>query len=182
MKKNLFKFLLILATIGIIANTGCKKKQLPDDEEELITTIKMNFKNTATNAVTTFTARDLDGEGGNPPVIDNISLLANANYELTLEFLNESVNPPEDITEEIEEEADDHLVIFKKSTSINISFNITDRDSKNLPVGLKSTVATGAISNGTITVLLKHQPGVKNGQEAPGSVDYEVTFNVNLTN
>lgn len=182
MKKSAFKFLLILATIGIIANTGCKKKELPDDEEELITTIKMNFKNKANNAVTTFTARDLDGEGGNPPVIDAISLLANAEYELTLEFLNESVNPPEDITEEIEEEADDHLVIFKKSGSLNLNVTITDRDSKNLPVGLKSNVTSGAASNGTFTVILKHQPGVKNGQEAPGSVDYEVTFNVTLTN
>jgi hypothetical protein len=57
---------------------------------------------------------------------------------------------------------------------------ITDKDSKNLPVGLESTWTTGTSANGALQIILRHQPGVKNGTESPGNTDLDVTFQVKL--
>jgi hypothetical protein len=93
-----------------------------------------------------------------------------------MELLDESKNPVESITEEIIEEADDHLFVYKPNPSSLVNIQITDKDSKNLPLGVLSTWRTNSVGRGAVTVVLKHQPGVKNGTEAPGDTDVEVEF------
>ena len=60
----------------------------PVNEEELITTVELTFTNdNDASDVRTASFTDLDGEGGNDPIIDNISLMADATYTLTVKFL-----------------------------------------------------------------------------------------------
>jgi hypothetical protein len=92
-------------------------------------------------------------------------------------MLDESKNPVEDITEEIKEEADEHLIVYK-ITAANLSIQITDKDSKNLPLGLLSKWKSGSISNGHLLVSLKHQPGIKDGSADKGETDVEINFPV----
>jgi hypothetical protein len=182
MFKSQLKFGLFAVMIAAISVTGCKKdKELPqDEEEELITTLRLKFVNKALSTdVRTFTFKDIDGDGGKPPVIDDIKLAANAVYTLTVDaVLNESASPAEDIKKEIQEEADEHLFVYKPTTGLNLTITITDKDSKNLPIGLAAEAKTTAVSAGKLQVLLRHQPGSKNGTETPGGTDIDATFNV----
>lgn len=166
-----------------LAISSCKKdnsKELPKvAENELTTTIKLQFTNAANPTdVKTFTWKDIDGEGGNAPVSNDIVLATNTNYKMEIaEVLNETTSPVEDITEEIKEEDYDHLFVYKPTADL-LSINITDKDKNNLNVGLKADVRTGSAKTGNLRVILRHQLGVKNGTEAPGSTDFDITYKV----
>lgn len=173
---------LILALIFVIA--GCKKDkkdtvETPHDhnEEELITTFRITFTDAAgvqPNVVAEFV--DIDGVGGNPPsVFDTIRLQANTTYNASISLLNQSVNPEEDLTVEVQAEDHEHLFCFSPTGTLNLSITRTDSDGT-YEVGLLSSWVTQAISSGETTITLKHQPGVKNGQCDPGETDIELTF------
>ena len=78
---------------------------------------------------------------------------------------------------EIAEEADDHLFFFESTPAALVNVVIQDKDSKNLPLGLLSKWTTGTTGSGTTRITLRHQPGEKNGTFSPGDTDIEVTFN-----
>jgi hypothetical protein len=59
-----------------------------------------------------------------------------------------------------------------------IAVRIQDKDSKGLPLGLMSSWATSDSTNGWLRMILRHQPGTKNGTETPGSTDFEADFPV----
>ena len=180
--KNNVKFLMIGAIMAISVSACKKDTPLPDvNEEELITTLTLKFTNTANSSdVRVFTSKDLDGDGGNPPQNQTITLAANSTYNVELtELLNETTNPAGNILAEVEEESDEHLFVYKPTG--NLTINVTDKDANNLPVGIKSSAVTTSAGNASLTVILRHQPdGAKNGTETPGETDTERLFNVTI--
>lgn len=179
---RLFVLVALVLTLG-----SCKKEDpAPEDENELITTVRLKFTENGTSSPQTFEWKDIDGDGGIAPTISSIILRANRTYKLDVEFLNESKNPAENKTSEILQEADEHLVVVTPSTSSLFTYTATDKDSRNLPIGLTGSFMTGTASSGTIKVQLRHQPPVndqpvKNGTVTPGSDDANVTFPLTLT-
>ena len=176
------KKLSVLFFVAFVAQsslyTSCTKKDdTPDEEQELITTLKIVATN-STNAadVRTFVFKDTDGAGGNEPSIDNIALAANEVYNVAIEVLDESKTPAENITAEIAEEKNDHQLFFVPSVGLNLTNTYQDADDNNLPVGLATKFTTGAVSTGILTVTLKHQPGTKNNNIATGETDVQVNF------
>lgn len=168
-----------------VALAACKKEEKDTvenptnpNEEELITTFKITFTDLAgvqPDVEAQFV--DLDGPGGNDPTIfDTIHLQAQTTYVAHITLLNESANPVEDITEEVEEEGVDHLFCFAMSGGLNATVNLTDTDNNGLPIGLTSEWSIGAASEGTATIRLRHQPGVKDGTCDPGETDIELDF------
>jgi hypothetical protein len=185
MKSNKHQFLLlfVIASLSLFI-TSCEKDPKPIDEPtnegELITTVKIELTDSATGTLfRTFYFKDLDGEGGNAPSqFDTIKVNGNSTYLCKIFLLDESKNPAEDITEEIKEEADEHLFVFESSNQ-KIKVNITDKDKKNLPLGLESKWKTLNDLDGKLKITLKHQPnGIKNGSALLGETDVEVNFNV----
>jgi hypothetical protein len=149
-------------------------------EQEVITTVLLNFTDGDGN-VTTFSFRDTDGDGGNAPVIDEIMLAANTEYKLDIEFKDES-NPDDvkDITEEVEEEALEHLVCFGVSGVVDIPVTL-DTDSAGNALGLENQLTTTAEGNGTLTIVLKHEPEKDNADACnTGETDVEATFSVRV--
>lgn len=186
MKTKQFKlgFLGLMVT-SLIGFTSCEKDDNKTDDpdhdhdEELITTVKLTFTDSATQVGTTFQFKDIDGEGGNDPeIFDEITLLPNRTYNLSMQFLNESESPAEDITAEILEEDDEHIICFIPANS-NVTIKRTDSDGTN-EVGLESKWTTKAESSGTVAISLKHQPGVKDGSCTPGETDVELTFDLEI--
>ena len=172
-------FIFTLSSLFLSCKKDDDKPSNPTDpnEEEVITTLKLLFTDSAVvspNVTATF--RDLDGDGGNPPsVFDTIKLEANKTYLLEILLLNESVTPTDTISHEIAAEDDDHMFFFLHS-GVNISTTYLDFDSNGLPLGLNTKWYTGIASSGTSKITLKHQPGIKDGTQAPGETDVEVTF------
>ncbi len=182
---RLFLGSFLLATLLLVS---CGDDPEPANEEELITTLTLTLTPTLTPTggdPITMTFKDLDGDGAGVPQYiystggDAAVLSASTTYTAEITLLNESVNPAENITEEIEEEADEHLFCFTVGGGANIDYSYADEDDNGLDVGLTTIWETGAASTGTITIVLRHQPGTKTGAcPGPGETDIEVTFNV----
>jgi len=73
-------------------------------EEELITTLKITLTPSGGGAPLTVQFQDLDGEGGNAPVVDRIVVDAGTVYSGSVQVLNETESPPENITEDVKGE------------------------------------------------------------------------------
>lgn len=148
----------------------------PVNEEELITSVILSFVDTAgVQSSVQYAFRDPDGDGGNTATQhDTIRLVANTYYSATIQLLNESESPAEDITLEVQAEDDEHLFCYTPSNT-NVSITRTDSDGT-YEVGITTLWSTGAAANGETTVVLKHQPDVKDGTCSPGDTDVEVTF------
>jgi hypothetical protein len=185
MKK--YKFLVI----GFIAfcQHSCKKDSdlpvlpKPVNEPEVITSFKITLTDSAnTSNIIVANFIDPDGDGGNQPtVLDTIKLVIHKTYYCRLQLFNDLVNS--EITPEIEEEKNDHLFLFKP-TAANVNIVITDFDNHTppLPVGLASKWTTAGNSNGMVQIILKHQLGIKNGTEALGDTDVDLTFPIIIKN
>jgi hypothetical protein len=174
MKK--FSFYFVLTALATLSLVSCKKDDAPDDENELITTVLLTFTSEEGGVSSTFAWRDLNLSGS--PSIETINLSAGIAYTLTVSVLDETKNPAEDITEEIEEEDDEHQIFFFANPGGLMSLDYLDTDKNDLPVGLKMRVVAGSTGNGTLRAVLKHAPGTKDGQFATGSTDFDVIFPV----
>lgn len=181
--KNLFKGILAITAV-LVLSLSCSKDDDGEDinEEELITTLRVTTIESGSGTTSTFTFRDPDGPGGAAPTLfDSIILNAGRNYSVTLQFLNESVSPADDITLEVEAEADDHQV-YCTSTGASITTLNQNLDGIGLPLGTECTWNTGATGTGTIKITLKHKPGTKSAGDtvSKGETDVEVEFPVRL--
>lgn len=183
--KKLTLTLMAFAVVSVLLNSckpTCEKN--PDDpeciqnDEEVITTVRLTVRDSISdNIIGTYQWKDADGDGAGAPVIDQINLPANGTYKVGLEVLNEIANPAEDITTEIQEEANDHQFFYHAHTAnVTISYDDLDTHTPPLPVGLRTIWKTGAASTGTVHLTLKHQPGIKDGNESTGDTDVDVEF------
>jgi hypothetical protein len=182
--------ILIFSTLflAITCFTSCSNddKVIAPIAEEVITQAVYTLISQADPSnIVVFTFLDADGEGG----LDGTSsvtgtLNAGTVYDGALTFANTIEG--EDITEEINEEKEEHQVFFQ-STVDGMTIAYADVDANNAPVGLSSTATTGDAGTGTLTITLRHEPtkdadGVSSGDitNAGGETDIEVTFDVTV--
>ncbi len=179
---------LITIAFGIAALTlnSCKPtcEKNPDDpeciqnDEEIITTVQLIVRDSISGAVVdTFQWKDADGDGVGAPVIDQVNLTPNTTYLVGVKVLNELANPADDITSEIEEEANDHQFFFHvHDVALAIAYNDQDTNSPPLPIGLSTIWRTGVAGTGNTHLTLKHQPGIKDGNSGTGETDVDIEF------
>lgn len=179
-----------LFILGLSATLiGCDKD--PDDpiipnEEEVITTLILTLTPSGGGTSKVFNFTDLDGNGGNNPVITIDTLAANTTYSGTLVLLNQQKSPEEDITEEVKEESAEHQFFYEVTTS-NVTVSYRDKDTNGSPLGVSTELVTGASESGSLKITLRHEPnkgaaGVDTGQiqNAGGETDIEVSFNLEV--
>lgn len=178
----------LLFSLLILTLAGCEKDDdpgptpIPVNESELITTVLLEFTDPELSESFELRWRDLDGDGGNAPVITTVPLPAARAFNLSVRLLNESVSPAEEHTAEIQSEANEHQFFFDvQSADLNISY--ADQDGNGKPLGLLNLAISGAASTGSLKVTLRHEPdkaavGVSDGDisNAGGDTDIEVVF------
>ncbi|MEN9959297.1 MAG: hypothetical protein RLZZ474_1541 [Bacteroidota bacterium] len=179
------KNITILSLALFFVASSCSKEEVePNDDNELITTVKLSFKS-PTGIIKSFYWRDKQGDGVMDSV-DPILLDKNSTYEMSIALLDETKNPVFDISEEIKEEADVHLFIYKATPSGLMSVQIKDLDKNGIPIGLLADIRSQYVAgNGNFQVILKHQPpvngkAVKTGAEEGGSTDVDVRFPITI--
>jgi len=187
-------YLLFLLAAGL--TVGCsddEPMEMENEEEEEISRVTLTF--TPDNGEDAITADwfDADGEGSGAPTIDNIALNEGVTYTLTLEFVNTLGATDEDITSEISEEANDHMIFFSFTDGIfsdptgngnvdsrNDPINYNDQDANGLPLGLSTSWTAGGHTDnpGAFTIILKHQPELKTASSdaSVGGTDVDITF------
>ena len=189
MKTSVKKILIITTAVATIIS-GCKKDketvpdpEVPVNEPEVMTTFKLTFVDSSnTSNVITAAFRDPDGDGGKPAVqFDTIKLAPNKTYLASVLILDETKSPVDTISNEVEEEGNDHLFFYTPG-GVNETITILDKDTHTppLPLGLKTKWKTGSSSTGTTKIVLRHQPDVKDGTYTPGETDIEILFQTKI--
>ena len=163
-------------------------------EEELITTVKVTFTesgNVENPHSAEFLFTDLDGDGGNSPVFSAEDVFKDVAYDVSVEFLNQSVNPAEDITEEISELSIEHQVFIELIDVAGATLSYDDIDGNGKPLGLNSTWEfSSTVADGEFKLSLIHEPtkpanyilGNPIPNTVGGSTDIEVTFPLKVVN
>ena len=179
MKTSAFYALLTLAMLG------CSDDDTTPEiinEDELITTVILTLTPDSGDQVV-LTTIDLDGDGPDEPVTTVVgSFSENTQYQGAVRFLNETETPAEEITDEVVEEADEHQVFYTTTEGLNIQTTYEDQDSQGNPLGVQITLSTGAASEGSLTVTLRHEPVKPNDglESAGGETDISTSFDVSI--
>ena len=174
-------------TLALIVSTlfiGCSKDDDPQpvNEEEVITTLTVTLKPAGGGAEVILQSRDLDGDGPDEPVITTGNLAAGITYNGKIVLLNETENPAEDITEEVEEESVEHQFFYTIGGGLDATTTYEDFDGDGNPLGTEFSLDAGNVGNGTLTFTLRHEPMKPNAglADAGGETDISATFNVTI--
>lgn len=182
MKSRIIFSLLIISLVF----ADCKKDKGESNDEELITTMILKF-HPAGGTPFEFKFTDPDGPGGAPATADSIIIKKDGNYMVMATFLNETVNPAENITDEIYEENTSHRIYYQPDVGHVIIDNLNE-DDNGMPLGTTSSWITfSSIGTGKVKVTLRHYPGTPPDKQAAdpvnspkSSTDIEVTFNLKV--
>ena len=164
-----------------------------EEEEEVINEVVLTFTPQGEGDVITASFFDADGEGVGAPMIDSIILAEGVTYDLAVTLFNSLSDVPEDVTEEIMEEDDEHQFFFSFTDGIfsdpsgdgNVDngsdpINYSDMDENGLPVGLSTAWTAGGHTDtpGEFNIVLKHQPGQKTATSDVnvGGTDLDITL------
>lgn len=199
-KKQLFTIVATFLAIGFLGLiSGCESDDpVKEDVPELITKATLTFT-PSTGTTVVATATDPDGDGLKNLEVDGpINLVANKDYTLTIELVNALAavsDPAYNITEEVEEEGDEHMFFFSWTNNAFTdptgngnhdnradAVNYLDEDVNGLPLGLETGWTTGGSSAGNFQVILKHQPELKSATSgvSVGETDLDVSFVLNI--
>lgn len=181
--QNRIQNIALFITFSVLLNACSSDDEIPMliNEEEVITTIIASFTNG--QEPITLTSYDEDGDGPLiPQILVDGNFQAGETYTGHLRFINQSVVPNEEITEEIIEEGDEHQIFYQQNGLG--TFTYSDQDVNGNPIGLSfSFTANSTPASGNLTISLVHEPdkyaeGVIDGnpQNAGGSTDAQVVF------
>lgn len=165
----------ILLACSITLSTCRKGEVIPI---EGVTTLRLIFSQPGGNQIT-YEFKDIDGIGGNDPVVDEIQLPPLNVFNCRLEILNESKIPIEDWTSTIKQRSGIHLFFYKVTNDV-MRFSNLNTDESGKPFGLTSLAATKS-GSGTLTVIMKHD--VNKNIDNPittGVTDIEATFPIRI--
>jgi hypothetical protein len=185
--KDKISVLFLTLLIGLMFSSCEKDDPVPINEEELITTVRITCTPVPGGETVVLSFVDLDGDGGNAPLISGGVFKSNTTYDVGVEFLNETSVPIDDITQEVRNEGKEHQVFMSSVGGIDFSYAYLDSDLDGNPIGLEMQFFIGAVSSGQLSFTLRHQPnksatGVKEGDltNAGGETDVEVLFPVSI--
>lgn len=153
----------------------------PVNEEETITTMAVTLVPQGGGTTVSLLSQDLDADGPNAPVITvSGPLAANTSYFGTIQLLDETSTPAEDITEEVEEEGEEHQFFFDATGSI-AEVAYADQDAGGNPIGIIFTLETSAAGSASLAITLRHEPKKPNDgtlADAGGETDIAQTFSL----
>jgi hypothetical protein len=173
MKKTMSFALIAALGLGACGDSGGAT-----NDNEVITTVILNFAPGGGGTTKSFTFNDPDGDGGAAPTIDPVNLSPGM-YMLTVQFQNRLEDPAEEITNEVHDESDMHLLLFTGSAVVGpatsnttgpLTQSYADMDANGLPIGLTDNI-TAAAGTGQLTVTLRHMPPEEPPQKASNTVE-----------
>ena len=185
---RIFKTVSLVFFTGLLF-TACSSDDdevLPEavNEEEIITTLTVTLSPDGDGDDIVLSKTDLDGDGPNPPVLDvSGNLTVGTSYTGSIVLLNETEDPAENITLEVEEENTDHQFFYIPDANLDVTTEYGNNDDDGNPLGTQFSLDAGAASAGTLTVTLRHQPKKPNDgtlADAAGETDVDATFSLTI--
>ncbi len=176
-----------LALGALLSVSACgDSTTAPGGEQEIISRVTLSLTPTGGGAPIITYIDDPDGAGplAPTPQVGALTLTAGATYTGRVLFENRLENPPENITDEVEAEADEHRV-FYTVTGPGVSITTTDVDSQGRPLGITFSANASAAGAGNIRIVLCHyadNPKPAAATTCAFDTDIDVTFNYTVTN
>lgn len=165
---------LLLAACG-------ESSTAPGGESEVISRVTLTLTpSTGGNALVTY-IDDADGNGPKAPTgqVTIPALAKGVTYTGTVKFENRTVSPAEDLTAEVQAEANEHRV-FYTVTGTGVTITTTDTDAQGRPLGLRfSKSVTSTATAGSVRVVLCHYDDVAKSASSTsctGDTDTDLTF------
>ena len=182
--KNLYLLPTLLFSFLLLGSCS-SDDETPEliNEEELITTLRVTLVPEGGGTSITLTTIDLDGDGPDEPVISiSSNLMAGISYNGSILLFDESSSPAENITEEVEEEADEHQFFYTIGSGLAVTATATNFDSDGNALGTEFSLVAVDTSTGLLTFTLRHEPNkpADNLATAGGETDIEATFTVTV--
>ena len=156
-------------------------------ESELITRVtleleELDAEDNPTGNVFTAVWEDADGPGGEDPTVQELELTNGTNYSGSIELLDTTDDPPEDITEEVKEEDEEHQFFYEfRGSGIQIERLDTDGNGFKLGLDFRVEVQSDA-TNGDLNVTLLHfEDAEKNSDDFPSDqtgIDTDVDIDI----
>jgi hypothetical protein len=177
------KFLTATVFVSLLF-IGCSDDDAPEavNEEEVITTLTVTLVPEDGGTEVILQTRDLDGDGPDAPVITTGNLAAGVTYVGSIVLLNETEEEPENITEEVEEENLEHQFFYTVGDGLDVTTSGENEDDEGNILGTTFTLTAGAVSSGTLTFTLRHEPTKPNEglEDAGGETDISAEFEVSV--
>jgi len=177
------KSLLLLLPAALLLGSCNKDEQnvAPTGDNEAITTATLTLTSQTTPVQTvTATVENLNTSADFSKAA--LLLRPNTTYTGTITLLDKTKTPTLDVSAAVKKEANEHLVVYTPAPAALLTVTITDKDTNPapgpFPLGLATQIRTAAAGTGTLRVVLRHQPDVKNGTATPGTSDLDITFPV----
>lgn len=197
-------------TLAACANDHSKSDE-HEHELEVISRVELTFTPQGGGSPLVVVFNDPDGDGGISGTAEPIQLRAGVTYGFGVRFENGLVTPFEDITQEIQAEAEGHLVFItgdvngpaSASAMPLLTVAYADRESdytinsvgEDLPVGLLHTVTALQAGHGEFRIILRHVPSLNGvpqksadlpdrlakNEALPGNVDVDLTFDLTVS-
>lgn len=208
----------LLPAIALACITASCGDETPaeENEGEVISQVVLSLTPTVVDGAevtdgeaVTATWLDADGEGGEAPTVQALNLQPNTTYSATVTFTDTLADPNEDITAEVEEEADEHQVFYLQgnpddtanlaintpsSPSTDALLSLTYTETSDAPLGLNTQVVTQAqTGQSSLRLVLRHLPNegdkvdnlatqIKNNTltDIPGESDVDIVFAIQV--
>ena len=183
MKTIKFVFPMLVLSLLISGCSSDDNSPEPVNEEEVITTMTITLTPQGGGTAILLQSQDLDGDGPNAPAITvSGNLAANTTYDGTIVLLNETVSPAENITEEVEGEAEEHQFFYGVGAGLEVTAEYSNFDGEGYPLGTEFTLVAGDASSGTLNFTLRHEPVKPNTglADAGGETDIAQTFSLTV--
>jgi hypothetical protein len=177
---------LSVAALAFAVSCG-DSSTAPGGEQELISRVTLTFTPEGGGTPVTAYIDDPDGAGPLPPTtqVGALGFAAGTNYSGSVLFENRLETPPENITEEVEAEADEHRV-FYTVVGAGLDIDITDQDGLGRPLGVTfSATSSPTPANGSLRVVLCHygdSPKPSAASSCTVDTDIDVTFTYSVNN
>jgi hypothetical protein len=182
--------LAFIATILIFS--ACKEDNIdptkPKDNnaQELITTVVLNGYNANNPTANQFSVKweDVDGDGGNSPTIDTLTLDSGINYRAQVLMIDKTKTPYDTISNEVILEGVDHQMFYTLSDNLTskLNFERLDMDSNNPPLPIGLDIKITPIHNtpfelplmGSVNIKLSHYDGVPKTTSPSAESDIDI--------
>ncbi len=186
----LFGVVMSMVSALLLVSTGCKKESNPADsgnqlEEVLPNVVTLTLTSSNPQEIVKAIWRSTSTAVNAAAVvrIDTLRLTAGRTYTGIIEAQNDLKTPIIDLTQDYKRLQDEHQFFYTPTVGISnrVTFILTDKDSKGLPIGLNYTVSVsaGGVVSGNLNVILGHYDDVKkDGITRSPESDIDITFPV----
>lgn len=173
-----YKILVLILLDPALTLPACKKDTQTDQEN--ITKVMVHLSGSG-GFDKQFAWSDPDGgDTGNASGDDIIIPAGTTNLQANMLVYDETKTPVADVTEEIMSENAVHLFTYQLSGTAISAVDYADQDDNGKHFGLKTAWTIGS-GNGSVEIVLHHQPTNKDDLTNPGGeIDFDVTFPVTI--